>query len=53
MPAGHCPACDSANIINLQKSDDKKNSKRRPYRLLFCIGLWLYLAVAIYQKLNS
>jgi hypothetical protein len=54
MPSGYCSACGSAHIKNNKSpAENQKNSKRRPYRLLFCIGLWAFLLVAIYQKLNS
>jgi len=54
MPSGYCSACGSPRIKNLNTDiQNEKNSKRRPYRLLFCIGLWCYLMVAIYQKISS
>jgi predicted RNA-binding Zn-ribbon protein involved in translation (DUF1610 family) len=54
ISSGYCPACGSANIKNTKSSqENQKNSKRRSYRLLFCVVLWGYLAVAIYQKLSS
>lgn len=51
--AGACPACGSHNIRRTGAVDDSaKKPKKSRLRLVFAVGLWLVLAVLVYQKLG-
>ncbi len=52
FPEGACPACGSRKVARTADKQTRPRRTRKPFLLLFCIALWLYLIVDIYRKLS-
>ncbi|MGH1373684.1 MAG: hypothetical protein ACRBBW_16705 [Cellvibrionaceae bacterium] len=51
FPQGACPACGSRQVSRLQDSENRETKHPR-WRLWLLLGLWGYLAFALFNKFS-
>jgi len=50
FPQGVCPGCGSKNITSALSNKNKDEPPPKPFRLIFCIAIWVYLIFEISHR---